>query len=163
MNETRTHKKGGGVAIVFNDFLQCKQLSFGNFALFEYVALLLKSSSRIMFINIYSPPKYCANFFDDFTDLLSTICMDFYPRTKGPTQPWSVLDNFGLTRHVAEPTHNKGHTLDLIISQGLNISKVVVTDVSLADHAWEHSLGTHKCSKEDHLKTVYHWKQLWKI
>lgn len=88
MNETRVHKKGGGVAIVFNDFLQCKQLSFGNFASFQYVALLLKFSSWIMFINIYSPPKYRANLFDDFTDLLSMICMNFYPRTKGPPQLW---------------------------------------------------------------------------
>ena len=35
---------------------------------------------------------------------------------------------------MTEPTHNKGHTLDLIISRGLNISKVVVNDVALSDH-----------------------------
>ncbi len=57
------------------------------------------------------------------------------PQDKGTKQLWCVLDNFGLTQHVTEPTHNKGHTLDLIISKGLNISKVVVTDVTLSDHA----------------------------
>ena len=36
---------------------------------------------------------------------------------------------------VTESTHNKRHTLDLIISKGLNISKVVVTDVALSDHS----------------------------
>lgn len=38
------------------------------------------------------------------------------PKDKGATQLWCVLDNFGLTQHVTEPTQNKGHTLDLIIS-----------------------------------------------
>ena len=32
------------------------------------------------------------------------------------------------------PTHNKGHILDLVISKGLNISKVLVSDVALSDH-----------------------------
>lgn len=29
MSEARVHKKGGGVAILFNDSLQCKQMSYG--------------------------------------------------------------------------------------------------------------------------------------
>uniref|UniRef100_A0A3Q3RT53 Endonuclease/exonuclease/phosphatase domain-containing protein n=1 Tax=Mastacembelus armatus TaxID=205130 RepID=A0A3Q3RT53_9TELE len=37
-------------------------------------------------------------------------------------------------KHVTDPTHIKGHTLDLIISKGLNISEVEVTDVALSDH-----------------------------
>lgn len=60
MSEARVHKKGGGVAILYNDSLQCKQISYGTFASLEYVALQLNSSSRAMFLNIYRPPKYCA-------------------------------------------------------------------------------------------------------
>ena len=58
-----------------------------------------------------------------------------------------VLDNYGLTQHVTEPTHNKGHTLDLIISKGLNISEVEVTDVALSDHScvfFESYISVHK-------------------
>ncbi len=32
------------------------------------------------------------------------------------------------------PTHNCGHTIDLLISRGLNISSIVIKDVALCDH-----------------------------
>ncbi len=32
------------------------------------------------------------------------------------------------------PTHNQGHTLDVLISRGLNISSSVIKDVALSDH-----------------------------
>ncbi len=32
------------------------------------------------------------------------------------------------------PTHNRGHTVDLLISRGLNISYIVFKDVALSDH-----------------------------
>ncbi len=46
----------------------------------------------------------------------------------------TVLNTFDLIQHVHEPTHNHGHTLDLLISRGLNISSIVIKDVSLSDH-----------------------------
>lgn len=47
----------------------------------------------------------------------------------------NILDSLGLSQHGTEPTHNnKGHTLDLIISKGLQISEVGVGDVALSDH-----------------------------
>jgi len=47
----------------------------------------------------------------------------------------SVLDMFGLWQHVTEPTHLRGHTLDLVISKGVvDISSVVVIDLALSDH-----------------------------
>lgn len=47
---------------------------------------------------------------------------------------------------MTEPTHNKEHTLDLNISQDLNISKVMVTDVAPADHScvfFESAISVH--------------------
>lgn len=35
---------------------------------------------------------------------------------------------------MKEATHCKGHTLDLIITKGLNVSDIFVTDPSLSDH-----------------------------
>ncbi len=32
------------------------------------------------------------------------------------------------------PTHNQVHTLDVLISRGLNISSIVIKDVALSDH-----------------------------
>ena len=45
----------------------------------------------------------------------------------------ALLDTFGLSQHVKEPTHTQGHTqghtLQLVISKGVNISSVMVRDV----------------------------------
>lgn len=56
------------------------------------------------------------------------------PKDGSAKELFYILDNFELSQHVTEPTHNKGHILDLIISKGLNISEVVVTDVAFSDH-----------------------------
>uniref|UniRef100_A0AAQ5X7A8 Reverse transcriptase domain-containing protein n=1 Tax=Amphiprion ocellaris TaxID=80972 RepID=A0AAQ5X7A8_AMPOC len=149
ISEARVQKRGGGVAILFNESFQYQQLSSEHFSSFEYVALQLKSLSRVVLLNIYRPPKYCANFFDDFSELLSMICIDFdcviiagdfnihvdNPQVKGTKDLCNTLDNFGLVQHVTEGTHDKGHTLDLLISKGLSISNVTVSDVGLSDHS----------------------------
>lgn len=46
----------------------------------------------------------------------------------------NILDNFGLSQHVTDLKHNRGHILDLVISKGLNISEVMVNDAALSDH-----------------------------
>lgn len=40
-------------------------------------------------------------------------------------------EGYGLTQQVTEPTHNKGHTLDPVLTNALNIVSVVVNDVAL--------------------------------
>lgn len=50
------------------------------------------------------------------------------PKTEGQKMLFYVLQNFGLTQHIKQATHNGGHTLDLIISKGMNISKLSVMD-----------------------------------
>ena len=121
ISETRMHKKGGGVSILFNELLKCKQMFYGSFTSFEYVALQVNSSSQAIFLKLYRPPKYCTYFFDDFFE------------DRWTKELCCVLDNFGLTQHVTQPTHNRGHILDLVISKGLNISKVLVSDIALSD------------------------------
>ena len=46
----------------------------------------------------------------------------------------ALLDTFGLFQQVKGPTHTRGHTLDLVISKGVNISSVDVKDLALSDH-----------------------------
>ncbi len=60
----------------FCNSIQFKQMSYVNFASFEYAALPLNSSRRAVFLNIYRPLKYSANSFDDFAEL-PIICIDF--------------------------------------------------------------------------------------
>ncbi len=46
----------------------------------------------------------------------------------------TVLNTFDLIQRAHGPIHNRGHTLDLLISRGLNVSSIVIKDVALSDH-----------------------------
>ncbi|RXN00939.1 hypothetical protein EOD39_8321 [Acipenser ruthenus] len=46
----------------------------------------------------------------------------------------TLLDCLGLSQSVSVPTHTHGHTLDLLITRGLDISNLSVSDISLSDH-----------------------------
>ncbi len=73
----RTVRRGGGVAALFKDVYQCKQVSFGQYLSFEYLGIVLKGARRILFIIIYRPPKYTPAFVEEFTELLSMISSEF--------------------------------------------------------------------------------------
>ncbi|XP_029912581.1 uncharacterized protein LOC115362682 [Myripristis murdjan] len=45
-----------------------------------------------------------------------------------------LLDSFNLTQHVNFPSHSKGHTLDLVISSGLNLGEINQIDFPVSDH-----------------------------
>ncbi len=109
---------------------------------------MLKGAPRILFIIIYRPPKYSPAFVEEFTELLSMISSEFdcfaiagdfnihidNAEIKTTKEMITVLNTFDLIQHVHGPTHNRGHTLDLLISRGLNISSIVIKDVALSDH-----------------------------
>lgn len=45
-----------------------------------------------------------------------------------------ILDSFNLTQTVQEPTHAKGHTLDLVLHHGLNLDNLTTVDICVLDH-----------------------------
>ena len=148
MSVCRTVRRGGGVAALFKDVYQCKQVSFGQYLSFEYLGIVLKGAPRILFIIIYRPPKYSPAFVEEVTEMLSMISSEFdcfaiagdfnihidNAENKITKEMITVLNTFDLIQHVHGPTHKGGHTLDLIISRGLNISSIVIKDVALSDH-----------------------------
>lgn len=48
----------------------------------------------------------------------------------------SPLDSFNFTQHITGPTHSGGHTLDLILSLGLDIGPVCREDIFISDHKY---------------------------
>ena len=46
----------------------------------------------------------------------------------------SVLECLGLQQHVEVPTHTKGHTLDLVITDSASISNLQVYDLGVSDY-----------------------------
>ena len=147
VSETRQNQRGGGVCAIFKDNILARKLSFGVFSSFEYVPFKIEiKQSSILYIAIYKPPQN--SFIDDFTELLSIVCTAFdclvitgdmnvhvdVTHNKQAKELTVVLEMFGLTQHVTEPTHSRGHTLDVLISKGVVISNVDVVDVALSDH-----------------------------
>lgn len=75
-------------------------------------------------MTIYKPPQNC--FIKDFTELLTFVCTEFdclvisgdfnvhvdVTKDRHAKELSAVLEMFGLTQHVSDATHNKGHTLD---------------------------------------------------
>ena len=146
----REAKKGGGLANVFSDILKIRSLSLGTFLSFEYQATMLESKSSILMITMYRPPKTSkVLFLTEISELLS-ICSTDYEKVLISGDVNLHIDNatdavamsflqllFSLdfNQHVTGPTHKHGHTLDLVISKGLNVTidKVTVKP-ELSDH-----------------------------
>lgn len=59
------------------------------------------------------------------------VCCPSKPMVKEFLQ---IINNFNLIQFVVGPTHNQGHTLDLILSYGLLVSDVGIKDFFLSDH-----------------------------
>ena len=46
----------------------------------------------------------------------------------------SLLDCFSIAQHVLDPTHTKGHTLDLVCSTGISPCHLQCDDLAISDH-----------------------------
>lgn len=144
----RDGKRGGGTASILSSSLHHKVLSFGHFLSFEYHAVLLKCKPNILVLTIYRPPKYSKDFLLEFSELLSIIHANYaksiilgdFNLHKECTTDTRVLDfsnllaSMDFTQHVNEATHKQGHTLDLVITQGVSIDVTSVSDLTISDH-----------------------------
>lgn len=67
------------------------------------------------------------------------IIGDFNIHVDNPSCPLAVeflslLDCLGLQQHVEAPTHNKGYTLDLAITNSASVKNLEVYDLGVSDH-----------------------------
>ena len=46
----------------------------------------------------------------------------------------NLLNCLDFKQHVAQPTHSRGHTLDLVITFGLSVDVSSVVDLAVSDH-----------------------------
>ena len=102
----------------------------------------------MLLINIYRPPKYTASFLTDISELLS-VCFTNHDRILitgdfnlhidndsdcNAMDFLQLLHSFDFIQHTAGPTHKHGHTLDLVISRGLNTVVDKIVDINISDH-----------------------------
>lgn len=122
LSQTVGEKKG--VWLRFLKTLKWKQI--GNSPLFfESQLFTINNPYLVLIAVIYHPPKHIEHFISVLANFLSLfyfsihICSEDKPLVNNFL---NVIDSFHLTDFVAGPTHQRGHTLDLVLGHGLSIS-----------------------------------------
>ncbi len=111
-------------------------------------------TKKVCLVTIYCPEhsennRYTmGDFYKEFSKHMShyntikdvvIICGDFnihVNKTEDPNSKkfMAVISRFNLTRHVNEPTHRLGNTLDLIITRKMSIILNYHSDFQISDH-----------------------------
>ena len=125
----RQGKRGGGTASICTNTLPFKSVLFEHYTSFEYHAIVF-SNPRILSVTIYRPPKNGSLFIKEFSEFLSILHSsynmiiltgDFNLHIDNRLDPISseflkVLNYMNFVQNVTQSTHNRGHTLDLVIT-----------------------------------------------
>ena len=147
----RAKETGGGVGVLVKKTLNAKQIKTTKFQTFEHHALKINvvGNTWITFVSIYRLDyEPIDKFFTEFTQLLQMtisekciIAGDINIHCdnaddRHTKQLKNLLEAFNLTQFISEPTHKKGHTLDVVIArlEDTAIGDVEVEDSGLSDH-----------------------------
>ena len=154
----RKIKKGGGLALTTKDNIKVKQEDSTEYNTFEHAIWNVnhKNIPTFTVVAIYHPPSNCqgstdATFIDQFMDLLTKLQTKYNyiiilgdinmhmddPNNQNACILQDSINAFDLTQHVKIPTHNKGHTLDAIIttkSTGFNNVDEIIPGPYISDH-----------------------------
>ena len=138
LDHPRKNRVGGGTALLFRDHLHVKKLAGDEVDSFEYSEWSVGSNTyKLRLVIIYRPP-YSVNhpftvnrFINEFANYLESIVLspepvlitgDFNIRVDISDDPNTkrflmLLESMGLQQHINQPTHEMGHTLDLVITR----------------------------------------------
>ncbi len=158
-NEPRPKGKGGGVATISSNTLSISQKTGFKYNYFEVMVLHMTLSreksihdkSRVMFVlaTVYRPPGHHTDFIKEFGDFISELVLaadkvlivgDFNTLKNEKYALGSsfsdILNSIGVRQHVSGPTPCRNHTLDLILSHGIDVNGVEVLQQSddISDH-----------------------------
>ena len=154
----RKNKKGGRLALTIKDNIKVKHEDSTEYKSFEHAIWNISHKNMPTFtvVAIYHPPSTCqdstdATFTDQFTDLLTTLQTKYNniiilsdismhmddPNNQNTCILQDSINAFDLTQHVKIATHNKGHTLYVIIttkSTGFNNVDEIIPGSYISDH-----------------------------
>ena len=148
-NIPRLSGRGGGLAVIYRDNLKCSLVDFGSFSTFEILSFVLNGKCPVLFVIIYRPPNQSTGFLEEFSDLLSvimarydriTLAGDFNVHICCPstsvlaTDFITLYESFNLVQSVSGATHSRGHTLDLVLSTGVPIKNLEISEFPVSDH-----------------------------
>lgn len=144
----RSTGRGGGIIVLYNQQYSLRPVTVPLFSSFECLVLTVSECHSTAIATVYRPPKANKDFLSEFVDLLSYLCLKFErtlfwgdfniqmdKKDSALTKDFgSLLECFGLIQSVDCSTHNKGHILDLVISNGSFVSKLSTVELGLSDH-----------------------------
>ena len=157
MGESRSDRKGGGIALVYRSNISAQKIEVGARKSFEVSEIVRVSSSwRMRLAVIYRPPyssmhPVTSGAFLSELDYLESFVLctepiiisgDFNLQLDNANDPSAVafmdlLDSLDLVQHVRSSTQVSGHTLDLIIRHKMDIiiTSSPTNDIFLSDHS----------------------------
>ena len=152
VRKDREKERGRGVGIMVKSALNFKQLSVVHYTSFEHsiVKVPLATKETLYLISLYRLQEISiATFMDELSELLdlyvitNDLCViagDFNihmeTETANAKQLKTMLELYGLHQHIKDPTHVKGHTLDLIITPTKDgfLKDIEIAHLDLSDH-----------------------------
>lgn len=153
----RRSGRGGGVATIYDSVLGITQNSGFEAKSFELLNLKVagpspasKTPYSFLLITVYRPPGPYTEFLSEFADFLAAVALisarviivgDFnihFEKKQDPLQIAfkSTLDALGFNQNVIGPTHRCSHTLDLVLTLGMEADSIVSVPQhdSISDH-----------------------------
>ena len=159
IDHSRKNRRGGGTALLFRESLNVQKIAAKELRSFEYLELIVSSGTfKVRLVILYRPPYSplhpvtTSTFLADFTDYLETLILsteplvitgDFNVHVDDSTNPdatrlLDLLDSTSLCQRVTQPTHELGHTIDLIITRQ---SDSIICDSPVTDHLFSDHLS----------------------
>ena len=150
--------KGGGVAIIHKSEIVLHKQDTDAFRSFEHIECRLKTPvSSMRIVVFYRPPPSAKNgltttvFFDEWDRFIDQhtikpgpliIMGDLNIHIDNTTNAdarrlINSVNATGMVLHVREPTHRKGHMLDVLMTRSTDehlVRNVTITDMGLSDH-----------------------------
>ncbi len=156
-HEPRETGRGGGVTTIYSDILNVTQKTGYRFDSFKILMLNVKLSDKqnksvlsLALATVYRPPGPYTDFLKEFADFLSDLLVnvdkalivgDFNIHVDNTNDALGLaftdlINSFGVKQNVTGPTHRFNHTLDLIISHGIDLTDIDIIPQSddVTDH-----------------------------
>lgn len=129
-------------------FYSTRPVSIAAFSSFEAQVLHLDWNGPVCLGVIYRPPHSSKDFIQQLTEFIGSIAInfdrfllmgDFNIHVCCDSHPLSqefgkLIDAFNLSQWIKDSTHAQGHTLDLVLSYGLDVTNIVISSFMISDH-----------------------------